>query len=100
MTAVALSNSAYQVPYKGYPTDTSYVLDNLKMLSGETDNNKIKLSISECTRALLRRVPRQVFVNSLTDPDVKLILTLCEEENVKVTVYPDISPYKAAAILV
>ena len=94
-----LSNS-YKSPNTSYQTDTSYVIENIKTLSGVTDDNKIKPSISECTRALLRRVPREVYVSSLTDPDLQLILTLCEKENVKVTVYTDISPYKAVAVLV
>lgn len=90
----------YIVPNKGYSSDTSHVIDEIKNLSGVFDDNKIKPSISECTRALLRRVPREVYVSSLTDPDLNLILRLCEKESVKVVENPSIAPYKAIAVLI
>jgi hypothetical protein len=82
---------------KGNPVDA---VNAVKTLSGVTDDNKIKPSISECTRALLRRVPREVYVSSRTDPDLELILTLCEKENVQVIETEHIAPYKAIAVLI
>lgn len=81
-------------------TDPQAAIESVKSLSEEFDDNKIKPSISECTRALLRRVPREVYVSSLTDKDLELILTLCQKENVKVIENSNIAPYKAIAVLI
>lgn len=82
---------------EGNPKDA---VKAVKTLSGVTDDNRIKPSISECTRALLRRVPREVYVSSRTDPDLELILTLCKKENVRVMETDQIAPYKAVAVLI
>ena len=81
----------------GRPVDA---INFAKAVSGVSDDNKIKPSISECTRALLRRVPREVYVSSRTDPDLELILTLCKKENVRVMETDHIAPYKAIAVLI
>lgn len=81
----------------GRPVDA---INFVKTVSGVSDDNKIKPSISECTRALLRRIPREVYVSSRTDPDLKLILALCKKESVQVIETDHIAPYKAVAVLI
>ena len=64
------------------------------------DDNKIKPSIAECTRALLRRVPKMILVSDTSDPDLQLILSLARSQGVQVNVANSVYPYKAVAILV
>jgi hypothetical protein len=58
----------------------------------------IKPGIGEATRALLRRVPRKLLVQDVSIQDVKHILHLCEQRNVKVLVTPEL-PFKTMAVL-
>lgn len=74
----------------------SYIMET----TGVTDENKIKPSIAECTRALLRRVPKEVFISSEDDKDLQLISHLSKNQGVKLTVTDKILPYKAVAVLI
>lgn len=47
--------------------------------------NRIKPGIAEATRAVLRRVPDHVFVRSIDDPDVALLMGLAREKGIIVT---------------
>lgn len=47
--------------------------------------NRIKPGIAEATRAVLRRVPDHVFVRSIDDPDVALLVGLAREKGIVVT---------------
>lgn len=72
----------------------------LKPLVQEYGVNKVKPSIAECTRALLRRVPKMILVSNKQDPDLRLILNLAHNQEVEVRIEPSVYPYKAVAILV
>lgn len=76
------------------------IVSMVKDLASVEDDNKIKPSIAECTRALLRRVPKTIFIQDEQDPDVSLILDLTKKQNVEVVVNPAIYPYKAVAVLI
>ena len=56
-----------------------------------TDINFIKPGIGETTRVLLRRLPDRVLVDTLTNPNLKHILLLCEDKGVPVEEYPNLT---------
>ena len=76
------------------------VVQKIKVLTDTYDDNKIKPSIAECTRALLRRVPKMILVADRSDPDLRLILSLAQSQGVQVFLANSVFPYKAIAILV
>lgn len=53
--------------------------------------NKIKPSIGETTRVLLRRVPWKILIKDRKNPYLKHILILAEEKGVSVEEYPEMS---------
>lgn len=62
--------------------------------------NRIKPGIAEATRAVLRRVPEHVLVNSIDDPDVALLVYLAHEKNITITEVGDrIGQYRAITII-
>ncbi|MCU6667828.1 cysteine protease StiP family protein [Enterobacteriaceae bacterium H4N4] len=62
--------------------------------------NRIKPGIAEATRAVLRRVPDHVFVRSIDDPDVALLVGLAAEKGITVTEMGDIlGQYRAVTII-
>ncbi|WP_340622240.1 cysteine protease StiP family protein [Xenorhabdus siamensis] len=62
--------------------------------------NRIKPGIAEATRAVLRRVPEQVLVRSLHDPDIALLVYLAQQKNVAITEVGDlIGQYRAVTII-
>lgn len=65
---------------------------------GVTDVNRIKPSIGETTRVLLRRVPDRVLIRQEGHPDCAHILLLAQEKGVPVTVYPDM-PYLCCGLI-
>lgn len=65
---------------------------------GIGDVNRIKPSIGETTRVLLRRVPDRVLLREAGHPDVGHIILLARERNVPVTVYPDM-PYLCCGLI-
>lgn len=65
---------------------------------GVDDINRIKPSIGETTRVLLRRVPDQVLVREPGHPDLMHIRLLAQEKGVPLTVYPDM-PYLCCGLI-
>lgn len=65
---------------------------------GVHDVNRIKPSIGETTRVLLRRVPDRVLVRASDHPDVEHITLLARERGVPVTVYPNM-PYLCCGLI-
>lgn len=60
---------------------------------------KIKPSIGECTRSLIRRVPEKVLLDcSDIDPDIQHIIWLCNQKNVPMEMTP-LGNYKACSII-
>lgn len=65
-----------------------------------TNINRIKPGIAEATRAVLRRVPDHVLVQSIDDPDVELLVHLAKSKNVTITEVGDkIGNYRAVTII-
>lgn len=65
---------------------------------GVEDINRIKPSIGETTRVLLRRVPDRVLLREEGHPDVGHITLLAREKGVPVTIYPDM-PYLCCGLI-
>lgn len=68
-------------------TDTEYVskvLKHIMTMYSVTDKNKIKLSIGESSRALIRRVPKLILVKDKSNPNLKFILEMAKEKNIEV----------------
>ena len=62
--------------------------------------NRIKPGIAEATRAVLRRVPDHVFVRSVDDPDVALLVGLARDKGIPVTEMGNtIGQYRAVTII-
>ncbi len=62
--------------------------------------NRIKPGIAEATRAVLRRVPDHVFVRSIDDPDVALLVGLAREKGIVVTEMGEkLGQYRAVTII-
>jgi len=62
--------------------------------------NRIKPGIAEATRAVLRRVPDHVFVRSVDEPDVALLIGLARDKGISVTEMGSrLGQYRAVTII-
>lgn len=75
------------------------LINNIKNNFGILNNNSIKPGIAESTRAILRRSPKIILVNDLSDSQLTHILYLARERNTEVRAVGDLHGYKAVAIL-
>lgn len=70
---------------------TAYAIKNLNLL---------KPGIAEATRAVMRRVPEAVLVQSLADPTIRLLNHLAKQRGIALEVVGDvIAPYRAVTII-
>lgn len=65
---------------------------------GISDLNRIKPSIGETTRVLLRRVPDRILLREPDHPDAAHIRLLAEEKRVPVEIYPEM-PYLCCGLI-
>lgn len=62
--------------------------------------NRIKASIAEATRAVLRRVPERILLHNDTDPNVQLLLHFAHERNIPVEILgSQLGPYQAVTLI-
>lgn len=62
--------------------------------------NRIKPTIAEATRAVLRREPECVLLQTPDHPDTALLRYLCQQKNVAITVVGEaIAPYQAVTLI-
>lgn len=79
---------------------TQSVIDDLAARFVISNRNRIKPTIAEATRAILRRDPECVLVNEMADgQDTALLRHLCEEKNIQVIADASIAPYQAVTII-
>lgn len=79
---------------------TQSVIDDLAARFAISNRNRIKPTIAEATRAILRRDPECVLVNEMADgQDTALLRHLCEEKNIQVIADTSIAPYQAVTII-
>lgn len=62
------------------------------------DKNKIKLSIGESSRVLLRRIPRVILVKNFDNPDLAHIIEMANDKGVEVRQY-DKTDYECISII-
>ena len=73
-------------------------VDRIGAAFGISDRNRIKPSIGETTRVLLRRVPDRILLREADHPDAAHIRLLAQEKGVPVTVYPEM-PYLCCGLI-
>lgn len=79
---------------------TQSVIDDLAARFAISNRNRIKPTIAEATRAILRRDPECVLVNEMADgQDTALLRHLCEEKNIQLIKDTSIAPYQAVTII-
>ena len=79
---------------------TQSVIDDLATRFAINNRNRIKPTIAEATRAILRRDPECVLVNEMADgQDTALLRHLCEEKNIQLIEDASIAPYQAVTII-
>lgn len=79
---------------------TQSVIDDLAARFAISNRNRIKPTIAEATRAILRRDPECVLVNEMAEgQDTALLRHLCEEKNIQVIADASIAPYQAVTII-
>ena len=79
---------------------TQSVIDDLAARFAISNRDRIKPTIAEATRAILRRDPECVLVNEMADgQDTALLRHLCEEKNIQVIADASIAPYQAVTII-
>ena len=79
---------------------TQSVIDDLAARFAISNRNRIKPTIAEATRAILRRDPECVLVNEMADgQDTALLRHLCEGKNIQLIEDASIAPYQAVTII-
>jgi hypothetical protein len=81
-------------------TKAKQTIKNLTERHNITNLNRIKPSLAEATRAVLRRRPRLVYVASDTAPDTAPLMHLIRENDIPYKVAPEMIPgYRAVTII-
>lgn len=79
---------------------TAALIDKLAADYAITNRNRIKPTIAEATRAILRRDPERILLASADHPDTILLRHLCAQRNIIVSVLGDkIYPYQAITLI-
>lgn len=79
---------------------TQSVIDDLAARFAISNRNRIKPTIAEATRAILRRDPECVLINEMADgQDTALLRHLCKEKNIQLIEDASIAPYQAVTII-
>ena len=79
---------------------TQSVIEDLAARFAISNRNRIKPTIAEATRAILRRDPECVLVNEMADgQDTALLRHLCKEKNIQLIEDASIAPYQAVTII-
>lgn len=92
--------SQYLPTYKQPRYQTADLIDKLAAEYNITNRNRIKPTIAEATRAILRRDPERILLASADHPDTILLRHLCAQRNIIVSVLGDkIHPYQAITLI-
>ena len=79
---------------------TAALIDSLAEQYKITNRNRIKPTLAEATRAILRRDPEQVLLATSDHPDTVLLRHLCRQRDIEIRVLGDkILPYQAITII-
>lgn len=77
------------------------IVKNIAQSEGVDDFNKIKPGVGECTRVLLRRVPKKILVNSdyIGNESIEHIFQLARERNVEVESSTELGNYGVVGVI-
>ena len=79
---------------------TAHLINQLAADYKITNRNRIKPTIAEATRAILRRDPERILLATAEHPDTVLLRHLCAERNITISVLGDkILPYQAITLI-
>ncbi len=79
---------------------TADLIDELAEYYQISNRNRIKPTIAEATRAILRRDPKRVLLATAEHPDTLLLRHLCAQRHIEISVLGDkILPYQAITII-
>ena len=79
---------------------TKAIIDELAARYNISNRNRIKPTIAEATRAILRRDPERVLLASFDHPDTALLRHLCAERDINITVLGEtLLPYQAVTLI-
>lgn len=96
-----LSQTSQCLPMFKQPRyQTADLIDKLAADYNITNRNRIKPTIAEATRAILRREPERILLASAEHPDTILLRHLCMQRNITISVLGDkILPYQAITLI-
>ena len=90
----------YLPTYKDPRYQTADLIDKLAAEYNITNRNRIKPTIAEATRAILRRDPERILLASADHPDTILLRHLCAQRRIAISVLGDkILPYQAITLI-
>ena len=90
----------YLPTYKHPRYQTADLIDKLAAEYNITNRNRIKPTIAEATRAILRRDPERILLASAEHPDTILLRHLCAQRRIAISVLGDkILPYQAITLI-
>lgn len=79
---------------------TADLIDTLAIEYDISNRNRIKPTIAEATRAILRRDPERILLATADHPDTVLLRHLCSERDINITVLgAKILPYQAITLI-
>lgn len=79
---------------------TAGLIDSIAADYHITNRNRIKPTIAEATRAILRRDPERILLACADHPDTRLLRHLCHERDIHISVLGDkILPYHAITLI-
>lgn len=89
------------VPHIDSSIDLNYVdnvISHLEKHFGTIEPTKVKLSIGETSRALLRRIPKIMLVKDINNPDLEFVLHMAKNKNVPIKQF-DTMDYECISLL-
>ena len=100
-TRRALSTSPqYLQTFEQPRYQTADLIDTLAVEYDISNRNRIKPTIAEATRAILRRDPERILLATADHPDTVLLRHLCSERDINITVLgAKILPYQAITLI-
>ena len=100
-TRHTLSTPLERLPtYKQPRYQTADLIDKLAIEYNISNRNRIKPTIAEATRAILRRDPECILLASAAHPDTILLRHLCTQRHIPINILGDkILPYQAITLI-
>ena len=90
----------YLQTFKQPRYQTAALIDTLAAEYDISNRNRIKPTIAEATRAILRRDPERILLATADHPDTVLLRHLCSERDIKIDVVGNkILPYQAITLI-